>query len=300
MRSSVECSLSSWHRATVFGAGTLRFANARDVPKVRRFVASVSCGPYKGGVFHDDAAPAAGQNSEARFASTHWSVVLAAAKSASPEARAALDKLCRDYWYPLYAFLRRKGHNENDAKDLTQQFFAERVVNRRVLQGVKPGSGRFRSWLLTCLENLVSNQREKELAQKRGGNSEHLSLDFQDAEGRYLNEPADLQTADKLYERAWAFTLLDRALEALRFQHESEGKGELFQVLREFLPGEESCHSYAEVAGRLGKSEESIKMAVSRLRQQYGKTLRAEIKRTVNQADEIDEELRHLMQAVGE
>ena len=242
---------------------------------------------------------AAEGDSNTRFESTHWSVVLAAARTSSPEAEAALEKLCRDYWYPLYAFLRRKGQSPEEARDLTQEFFVDRVINRRVLRGVEAGGARFRSWLLACLENFTANHWQKNQAQKRGGGFEHLSLDFQDAEGRYLHEPADFRTPDRLYERAWALTLLNRALEQVRSDHERDGKSEQFEALKEFLPGEESHRTYADVARTLGKTEESIKMAVSRLRQQYGRQLREEIKRTVSQPGEVDAELRSLLEAIG-
>jgi len=247
-----------------------------------------------------DETPGPAPNTEARFASTHWSVVLQAARTASPEAQSALEKLCRAYWYPLYAYLRRKGHSPHEAEDLTQEFFATRVVTKRIFEGMQPGTGRFRSWLLTCLQNLVLNERERQQAQKRGGGQIHLSLDFRTAEGRYLAEPADVLTPEKLYEKSWAMTLLDRALEQLHDKYRAEGKAQLFDELKIFLPGEQSSLSHAEVGARLGKSEDAIKMAVSRLRQEYGRVLQSEIKRTVNSPSEAREELRYLMQVLSE
>ena len=237
---------------------------------------------------------------EGQFASTHWSVVLAAARTASPEAEAALEKLCVAYWYPLYAYLRRSGHAPHEAEDLTQDFFASRIVTKRVLRGLQPGTGRFRSWLLTSLQNMVKNEWAKEKAVKRGGAQPHLSLDFQSAEGRYVAEPAHNLTPEKLYERSWALTLLDLTVDQLQEKYRRDGKAVLFDELKRFLPGEHSTGSHAEVAARLGKSEDAIKMAASRLRQEYGRFLKAEIKRMVASPGEIEDELRWLLTAFGD
>lgn len=210
-----------------------------------------------------------------RFASTHWSVVLAAARTASPEAEAALEKLCVAYWYPLYAYLRRSGRAPHEAEDLTQEFFASRIITKRVLRDIQPGAGRFRSWLLTSLQNMVKNEWEKARAVKRGGAQPHFPLDFQSAEGRYVAEPSHNLTPEKLYERSWALTLLDLTVDQLQEKYCRDDKAVLFDELKLFLPGEHSTRSYSEVAARLGKSEDSVKMAVSRLRQQYGQLLKA-------------------------
>jgi RNA polymerase sigma-70 factor (ECF subfamily) len=246
-----------------------------------------------------DATPEPAHDSQARFASTHWSVVIAAARTASPEAQSALEKLCRAYWYPLYAYLRRKGHKPPEAEDLTQEFFSSRVVTRRIFDGLQPGIGRFRSWLLTCLQNMVLNERERQHALKRGGGQEHLSPDFKTAEGRYLAEPADTLSPEKTYERTWAMTLLSRALDLLGEKYKGVGDELLFNHLKNFLPGEQSNRSYGQVATDLGKTEAAIKMAVSRLRQEYGRVLHAEIKRTVSSPAEADEELRYLMDVLS-
>jgi DNA-directed RNA polymerase specialized sigma24 family protein len=234
----------------------------------------------------------------ARFAETHWSVVATAAESQAPGGAAALEQLCRDYWYPLYAFLRRRGHSPEEAEDLTQGFFAERVVTRRVLKDISPERGKFRSWLLASLQNFVSHEREKAAAQKRGGNIPHVALELPDlgqAEGRYQAEPGHDLTPEKLFDRAWAFTLLDQTQEELRLAYQRGGRGETFAALRGFLPGAGSTRPYAEVAAQLGKSEDALKMAVSRLRQEFGKTLRARIARTVGGEAEVEEELRQLL-----
>jgi RNA polymerase sigma-70 factor (ECF subfamily) len=233
-----------------------------------------------------------------RFASTHWSVVLAAAQTASPEAAAAMEKLCHAYWYPLYAYLRRSGHATHAAQDLTQEFFARRIVTRRIFQGMQPTEGRFRSWLLTSLQNMVRNEWQKGQAAKRGGDQPHCSLDFDSAEGRYLAEPAHDLTPEKLYDRSCATELLNLVTNQIQEEYRQGGKTELFQELKMFLPGEHSTRSHAEVAARLGKSEDAVKMAVSRLRQEYGRQLRAEVKRIVNHPDAVNAELRHLRAAL--
>lgn len=238
-------------------------------------------------------------SAEGRFASTHWSVVLAAAKTESPEARAALEKLCVAYWYPLYAYLRRRGHSPAEAEDLTQEFFASRVITKRIFQGADPGAGRFRSWLLTSLQNLVKNEWEKRQAAKRGGDQVHLPLDFDSAEGRYLAEPAHDLSPEKLYDRTWALTVVELVVERLREKYQSEGKAAFFEELKMFLPGEQSTRSYAEVGTRLGRSEDAVKMAVSRLRRDYGQMLRFEIERTLSQPGAVEEELRCLLSALS-
>jgi RNA polymerase sigma-70 factor (ECF subfamily) len=238
-------------------------------------------------------------SAEGRFASTHWSVVLAAARTASPEAQAALEKLCVVYWYPLYAYLRRRGHPPAEAEDLTQEFFATRVVTKRIFLGAEPAAGRFRSWLLTSLQNLVKNEWEKQQAAKRGGTHPHLPLDFDSAEGRYLAEPAHDLTPEKLYDRTWALTVVELVVDRLREKYLAEDKAGQFDELKMFLPGEESTRSYAQVAARLGRSEDAVKMAVSRLRHEYGQLLRNEIERTLGSPGGAEEELRCLLAALS-
>jgi len=183
---------------------------------------------------------------------------------------------------------------------MTQEFFSRRIVTKLIFKGIHPGEGRFRSWLLGSLQNLVLNEYDRLHAQKRGGGREHVPLECQDAENRYSLEPAHDLTPEKLYERAWAVTLLEHALTELRIQYEQSGKTELFFELKSFLPGALSRRPYAEAAARLGKSEEAVKMAVSRLRQDYGRVLKEEIKRTVSNAEEAQTELRHLLAILGE
>lgn len=209
-----------------------------------------------------------------------------------------MEELCNAYWYPLYAYLRRSGHSTHAAQDLTQEFFASRVVTKRIFQGMQPTEGRFRSWLLTSLQNMVRNEWQKAQAAKRGGAHPHFPLDFESAEGRYAAEPAHDLTPEKLYDRSCATELLNLVAAQLQEKYRHEVKADLFQELKLFLPGEHSTRSHAEVAARLGKSEDAIKMAVSRLRQEYGRVLRAQVKRIVNRPDEISDELRYLRAAL--
>jgi len=234
-----------------------------------------------------------------RFATTHWSVVVSAARTDSPRAGEALETLSLTYWYPLYAYLRRKGLDTHAAEDMTQDFFARRVVTRLIFKGVTPDRGKFRSWLLTSLQNFQRNEWDRQKAQKRGGDRPHVSIDLQDGEGRYLAEPGHDLTPEKIYERAWAMTLLNRALESLRAKYAGNGAEGLFDELKRFLPGALNACPYAEVAGRLDKSEGAVKMAVSRLRREYGATLRDEIKRTVSSPEELQEELHYLLTVLG-
>jgi len=209
-----------------------------------------------------------------------------------------MEKLCQAYWYPLYAYLRRSGHATHAAQDLTQEFFARRIVTRRIFQGMQPTEGRFRSWLLTSLQNMVRNEWQKGQAARRGGAHPHCSLDFESAEGRFAAEPVHDLTPEKLYDRSCATELLNLAMDQIREKYRQDGKIELFQELKMFLPGGHSTRSHAEVAARLGKSEDAIKMAVSRLKQEYRRQVRAEVKRIVNHPDPVDAELRHLRAAL--
>lgn len=233
------------------------------------------------------------------FQTTHWSVVLTAAESGTPEAAEALETLCASYWYPLYAFLRQKGHPPAEAEDLTQEFFARRIVNRRLLQRLTPDSGRFRSWLLAALRNFAINEWEKSRAMRRGGGAPHQPLDFGSSEARFLREAGSARTPELEYDRAWALDLIDRTLAQLRNEFERGGQREEFEALRRFLPGAEPADpAYDEIAGRLGKTPGAIKMAVSRLRREFGRRLRAVIAETVATPAEVDDEVRHLLEVL--
>lgn len=228
-----------------------------------------------------------------QFATTHWSVVLAAGDPASPRSAAALETLCRAYWYPLYAYVRRSGHSPQDAEDLTQQFFC-RLLEKNSLGRATRERGRFRSFLLTSLKNFLANEYHRGARLKRGGGQGMLSLDSTAAEDRYLADPMDTATPEVLYEQRWALTSLENALARLREEYAASGRGPLFDLLKSCAWGERNAASYAELATQLDLTEEAVKKAVQRLRLRYRAELRAEIAQTVSTVAEIEEELQHL------
>jgi RNA polymerase sigma-70 factor (ECF subfamily) len=232
-----------------------------------------------------------------RFATTRWSLVLAVREGRSPEAVSALATLCETYWLPVYAFIRRSGRSSDDAKDLTQGFFM-RVLEKDYFGQAREERGRFRSFLLAAVRHFLANQRDWEQAQKRGGEYPHLSLEFETGERTYQIEPVDAETPERLYERRWALAVIDGALSRVQEKYEAGGRRELFLRLRPFLMGEEPG-SYADLAAVLKVSEGSLRVAAHRMRQQFAATLRETIADTVQTPEEVDEELRHLMAAVG-
>ncbi len=236
--------------------------------------------------------------SDKGFQTTHWSVVLAATQSETSHAEEALAKLCGAYWRPLYAYIRRRGYNTEDAQDLTQEFFA-RLLGRGFLRLADRSRGRFRSFLLKSLQHFLVNDWVRRQAQKRGGGTRVLSLDEQEAERCYLNHPADQLTPDSLYDRSWAMTLLERAMAQLGENYAAAGKRDLFEHLKSLLLVEGTEASYRCLAGRLGLSEGAAKVAVHRLRRRFRDTLRAEIAQTVDSPEAVDEELRCLMAAMS-
>jgi RNA polymerase sigma factor (sigma-70 family) len=231
------------------------------------------------------------------FVTTHWSVVMRASHSESPEAGAALAQLCRTYWYPLYAFVRRGGYDVEDAKDLTQEFFA-RLIEKRDLSRVGREKGRFRSFLLAAMKHFLVSEWRRATAKKRGGDFEFIALDEVAAEHRYQLEPFHNDTAERLYERRWALTLLEKVLSRLRNELEAEGKGEQFHVLKPLLSGDDVA-PYVEIGARLGLKEGAVKVAVHRLRQRYLALLTEEISQTVANSAEVEDELRHLLSVIG-
>jgi DNA-directed RNA polymerase specialized sigma24 family protein len=231
------------------------------------------------------------------FTTTHWSVVLAARQRDAPGAQQALEQLCQTYWYPLYVFIRHQGYSPEDAQDLTQAFF-ERVLARNYFDQVSRDKGRLRAFLLAALKHFLSDQRDRDRAAKRGGGATVLSLDAQTAEERYLSEPVDTMSPDRLYERRWAFTVLDAARERLREEFVGAGKSDLYDQLNALETGEDKGHTYAEVGQRLGMSESAVKTAVVRLRRRYGGLLRREIAQTVATSAEIEQEIKHLLAAI--
>ena len=241
---------------------------------------------------------ASGRTAVAVFATTHWSVVLSAADSRSATAQEALEKLCRTYWYPIYAYLRRRGCGEHDAQDLTQGFFAQ-LLERRSIQSVEREKGKFRSFLLASLNYYVADERDRANAQKRGGGREVLSLDVQEAEQRYRLEPVDERSPEKIFEHRWAMALLDQVLVRLGQEFAEAGKRELFERLQAFLVEGTGERTYAEVAREMGMTEEAVKKAAQRIRQRYHQLFREEIAQTVASPAEVDEELRHLCQVLN-
>ncbi|MBU6400465.1 MAG: sigma-70 family RNA polymerase sigma factor [Verrucomicrobia bacterium] len=234
-----------------------------------------------------------------QFTTTHWSVVLRAGQDSSTQAQDALARLCQTYWYPLYAYLRRQGRSPEDAQDLVQEFFA-RLLEKHWLRAVAPEKGRFRSFLLVSLKHFVANEWDKMRAQKRGGGQTVVSLDAQSAEERYRFEPVDRLSADKIYERRWALTLLDRVLARLRDEQAAAGKGALFDALKEGLTGGRDSVGYADHAARLGLSEGALKVAAHRLRRRYRELLREELSQTVASAEDVEAELRALQLALSQ
>ena len=224
--------------------------------------------------------------------------MIAAGLGDSEPGRAALEKLCRTYWYPLYAFVRRLGHGSHDAEDLVQSFFAV-CLEKNYLGVADQGKGRFRSFLLVALKRFLANERDKALTRKRGGAQVHIALDALTAEQRYALEPADQLSADKLYERRWALTLLDQVITRLQSEQASAGHGAVFEQLKEFLtsPGRGTPH--CKLAARLGVSEGAVKVAIHRLRRRYRELLEEEIAHTVSAPEDIQEERRHLLSALS-
>jgi RNA polymerase sigma factor (sigma-70 family) len=232
------------------------------------------------------------------FPQTHWSVVLAAGRSDTTRAHAALEGLCRTYWYPLYAYVRRRGYRPHDAEDLTQEFFA-RVLERKWLVRADQAKGRFRTFLLTALERFLANEYDKARTQKRGGNQKHVPLQFDTAETRYGVEPAEDRTPEQIFEYRWAVTLLDEVVVSLAAEFKARGQEDLFAALKPCLVGDRAVQPYQEIAKRLGQSEGAIKVAVHRLRQRYRELLRAEIAQTVASPEDVDAEMRYLFNALA-
>ncbi len=231
-----------------------------------------------------------------RFGTTHWSMVQAAAGS-SPDSREALAALCRDYWYPLYAYVRRRTGDLHEAQDLIQEFFS-RMLQKNTIAVANPQRGRFRTFLLASLRNFLTNEWNKAQAQKRGGGRAVIPFDFTSSESRYAAEPADQLTAEKLYDRQWAETLLDHVLARLRDEFVRAGKLPQFEQLKGFLAGGEKG-GYAAAARRLGISEGAAMVAASRLRRRYRQLLQGEIAQTVAGPEEVQDEIRSLFASLG-
>jgi DNA-directed RNA polymerase specialized sigma24 family protein len=233
------------------------------------------------------------------FATTRWTVVLTAGRGSTPQADIALEELCRTYWYPLYAFIRRHGHSREDAEDLTQTFFA-RFLARNYFVGLRSEKGKFRAFLLAALKHFLANEWDRVNRQKRGGGGRPLSLDWQSADTRYQIDPADNLSPDKLYDRSWAVTLLERVIGRLRDESVADGRSQLFEHLKPFLMIGRTAIPYAQAAGGLGLSEGAVRVAVHRLRRRYRELLREEIGQTLSNPAQVEEEMRALFSAFAE
>ena len=230
----------------------------------------------------------------AQFATTHWSVVLAAGERELPQAAEALEKLCRAYWYPLYVYVRRQGNSPEDAQDLTQEFLS-RLLEKNYFAKADRDRGKFRTFLLGSLKNFLVNAWKRAGRLKRGGGVEFLSIDANVAEDRYAAEPANESNPDAAYEQRWAVTLIEHVLATLRREYTAADKARLFEELKGFIWGDKSTAPYAEIAGHLNLTEGSVKVAVHRLRQRFRELLRAEVAHTVARPDDVDDELRYLI-----
>jgi len=229
----------------------------------------------------------------AEFATTHWSVVQLAGNLASSAAGNALEKLCRSYWFPVYAFVRRQGVSPHDAQDLTQEFFC-RLLRKNTFADADPAKGRFRSFLLGALKHFLSDEWDKARAEKRGGHHKIFSLDALEPEARYALEPANDLTPERAFDRRWGLTLLEGALRRLREEFATADKARHFEHLKAFLTQDAGPGGYDEVAALLETTPQAIAVSVHRLRQRYRDAVRAEVAHTVSGPDQIDDELRGL------
>ncbi len=235
-----------------------------------------------------------------RFPTTNWSRVVAAGARASAKDREALSELCSAYWYPLYVFIRRKGYDADQAQDLTQAYFV-RLLEQGVLGAADPHKGRFRAFLRTDCGFFLTGERDRQNAQKRGGSRAIMSIDAVDAEGRYCFEPADALTAEGLFDRAWAVTLLERVIEQISREYDQSGRGALFERLKAVLTDGEGALPYAMIAQELGTTEIAVQSAAQRLRKRFRDHVREQIAQTLEDPNPLDveEELRDLFRALG-
>lgn len=240
-----------------------------------------------------EAAQTSTDGAAARFDPTHWSGILVAARQQTPDARQALEELCATYWPPLYAFVRRRGHGPADAKDLTQGFFAD-LLSRNALQTVHPAKGRFRTFLLACLENFLKNERARSQAAKRGGKTSFLVIDEMQAEERYRRLPATVTDPAKILDRVWANTVIEQVWQHLKARHALNGKEAGFAALQPFLLGEAARGDYAAVAAQLQMTEAAARKAAHDLRAEFRQLLVCEIRRTVDNSQAVEPEIREL------
>jgi RNA polymerase sigma factor (sigma-70 family) len=231
-----------------------------------------------------------------RFPVTQLTIVIQAGGDFSRKSQDAIASLCEVYWYPLYAFIRRRGHMPEQAQDLTQEFFA-RFLEGRYVRTYRRERGRFRSFLLGCLKHFLSNQRKRDMAEKRGGGKVDISLEayVQTGENRYRLEPHDNLTPESIYEKQWALTVFNQALARLQREFEEKGKKERFAFLEPFLLEDKTGTPYSELAARIGMSESALKVAIHRIKRRFLDLLRDQISHTVSRTDQIDKELQYLM-----
>jgi RNA polymerase sigma-70 factor (ECF subfamily) len=232
------------------------------------------------------------------FATTHWTVVLAAGKRHTPQSDHALEELCRSYWFPLYAYVRRRGHNKEDAEDSVQEFFA-RFLAKNYLAGLSAERGRFRAFLLASLKHFLINEWKKSQCLKRGGGGKILSLDWQTADTKFQVAATNDPSPDKAFDREWALALLAKVIGRLQTECEADGKSKLFEQLRIFLTAGKGALSHADAAKNLRMDETAVRVAVHRLRKRYRSLLREEISQTLADAADVDEEMRALFGAFG-
>jgi RNA polymerase sigma-70 factor (ECF subfamily) len=230
------------------------------------------------------------------FDTTQWSLVLRARDGSDASSEAALAGLCQRYWYPLYAFVRRSGKPPEEAKDLTQDFFCH-LLEKGGLKNVDPSKGKFRSYLLASVRNLIRDDWKKQKAQKRGGDVQTFSLDDDEAEGRYQREPQDNATPEVLFEKQWAKELIRRTIETLKEECVTEGKP--FEELKVYLVERKGAIPFSVMAEKLGVSESALRTSVHRLRKRYGEIFRNEVAQTVTSPDEIEEEVGYVLSALG-
>jgi RNA polymerase sigma factor (sigma-70 family) len=232
------------------------------------------------------------------FATTQWTLVLHAGHRGDEQGSQALAMLCERYWFPLYAYARRRSGDATQAQDLTQEFFA-RLLEKGTLGFATPERGRFRGFLLTAMKNFLTSAHEKDMAQKRGGTKKVLPLDFDEGESRFRLEPVDELTPERLFEKQWTLKLLELVMQRLEEESAAAGKSEQFAVLREYLAGPHGEHTYAAAAAQLNQSEESVRQAASRLRKRYRELLREEVAQTVADPADVEDELRGLLQTLS-
>jgi RNA polymerase sigma-70 factor (ECF subfamily) len=228
------------------------------------------------------------------FATTHWSVVLAAGESSSDGGQTALETLCGAYWYPIYVYVRRKGHGPESAQDLTQEFFAQ-LISKEHLKLADRNKGKFRTFLLAMLDHFLAREWSRAHRQKRGGQFAFISLDQQSPEERYRIEPQDNETPERNFDRQWALTVLERTMSTLEQECSSSGKADLFQEAKPLLTARPETGTYVEISKRLAISEGAIRVAVHRLRQRYGELLSSEIAQTVERPADVQQEIRYLL-----